>query len=140
MLYFRVKVAVCALCALTRPESTCTFAPSSVLAFNLTRFWLRRLSYLLFLLFYFASSYAISQERTRLIVSELQHSASHADQPQFDNGCEQVRNSYPNYQRAKPKTISIPCFGLAPLLHQLFRFSTPFPFSSSDLLQYAVPQ
>ena len=79
---------------------------------------LRRIFYLLFLVFYVASSYAISQERVRLIVSELQHSASHADQLQLDNGCEQVRNGFPNFQRAKPKTISILCFGLEPLLQQ----------------------
>ncbi len=72
---------------------------------------MRRTFHLLFLVFYVASSYAISQERIRLIVSELEHSSSHDVQTQVDTGCKQLRNGFPNYQRAKPKTICSLCFG-----------------------------
>jgi len=70
-------------------------------------FELKRIFLLLFLLFYVASSYAISQERVRLIVSEIQHSSGHDDGSQVDAGCKKLRNGFPNYQRAKPKTICV---------------------------------
>jgi hypothetical protein len=73
---------------------------------------LRRIFHLVFLVFYFASSCAISQERVRLIVSEIQHSAERSDDTQFDDGCKQLRNGFPNFQRAKPRTISILWIGL----------------------------
>jgi hypothetical protein len=73
---------------------------------------LRRIFYLFFIVFYFASSYAISQERVRLIVSEVQHSSQRSDDMQFDDDCKQLPNGFPNFQRAKPKTISIVWFGL----------------------------
>jgi len=66
---------------------------------------LPRISQIVFLLFYVASSYAITQERTSLIVSELYHSSSRSNQLQFDSGCKQLRNGFPNFQRARIKTI-----------------------------------
>jgi hypothetical protein len=96
-----------------------------------TRFALRRLAYLFFLFFYVACTYAISQERVRLIVTELHHSAAHANEQQLDTGCEQLRNGFPNFQRAKPKTISILCFGLEPLLHQPRTSERSFHFHST---------
>jgi hypothetical protein len=64
---------------------------------------MRRVLQFLFLVFYFASSYAISQERTALIVSELQHSSSRESATQLDAGCKQLHNSFPNFRQAKPK-------------------------------------
>jgi hypothetical protein len=72
---------------------------------------LRRVFYLFFIVFYFASSYAISQERVRLIVSEVQHSAQRTDQVQFDDGCKQLRNGFPNFRQAKPRTVCALGFG-----------------------------
>jgi hypothetical protein len=66
---------------------------------------------LLFILFYFGSSYAVTQERVRLIVSEVQHSRSHSGRTHFDAGCKQLNNGFPNFQRAKPKTICSLCLG-----------------------------
>jgi hypothetical protein len=71
-----------------------------------------------FLVFYIASSYAVSQERVHLIVTEMQHSTSRDGDVQFDDGCKQLRNGYPNFQRAKPKSLPILCFGNDPVLHQ----------------------
>jgi hypothetical protein len=75
---------------------------------------LRRIVILLFLVFYFASSYAISQERIRLIVSEVQHSTSLGGQMQVDDGSNQLPDAFPNYRQAKPKTTCVLDFGLTP--------------------------
>ena len=57
----------------------------------------------LFLLFYVASSYAITQERTSLQVDQVQHSPSRTDQNQIDEDCEHRADGYPSYRQAKPK-------------------------------------
>ncbi len=66
---------------------------------------MRRVLQILFLLFYVASTYAIGQERTSLIVSELQHSGSREGQSQVGDGCRQLDPSRPIYRQAKPRTI-----------------------------------
>jgi hypothetical protein len=65
----------------------------------------------LFLVFYSASSYAIGQERVYLVANELQHFVLRPDGLQFDDGCNQLRNGFPNFRQAKPETICILYFG-----------------------------
>jgi hypothetical protein len=67
---------------------------------------------LVFVIFYSASSYAIAQERVRVIVDELQHSVARSDGLQFDDGCNQLRNGFPNFRQAKPQASCILYFGL----------------------------
>lgn len=62
---------------------------------------MRQVLQLVFLLFYVASAYAITQERVSLIVQEIQHSTSRDEQQQFDDSCKQLRNGYPHYREAK---------------------------------------
>lgn len=66
---------------------------------------MRRVLHFLVILYYVASSYAVSQERTSLIVSELHHSSSRQAQTQIDTGCTQLHAGLPNYRHAKPKSI-----------------------------------
>jgi hypothetical protein len=58
---------------------------------------------ILFLIFYVASSYAISQERTSLVVSDIQHGGSRADIPSVDSRFDRLDADYPNFRHAKPK-------------------------------------
>lgn len=58
---------------------------------------------LLFLLFYVASSYAITQERTALIVEKFQRSSSRDDGTQVKKGCKSLFDGFPKYRQAKPK-------------------------------------
>lgn len=62
---------------------------------------MRIVSHLLFLVFYVASSYAITQERTSLVIQELGHSLKASGDAQFDSACKQLRNGYPNFSEAK---------------------------------------
>ena len=68
---------------------------------------MRRTIQFLFILFYVASGHAVSQERTNLIVSELQHSSSHGGQLQFDTGCDRLDAGIPFYQQVKPSSNNI---------------------------------
>jgi hypothetical protein len=61
-----------------------------------------RVSQVLFALFYVASSYSVTQERTSLLVDELRHSSSHAAQTQIGEGCPQLIDGLPMYRQAKP--------------------------------------
>jgi hypothetical protein len=67
---------------------------------------------LAFLMFYSASSYAIGQERISLVVDEVQHSLARPDGLQFDSGCNQLRNGFPNFRQAKPETLCMLYFGV----------------------------
>jgi hypothetical protein len=80
------------------------------------RFELKRTLYLSFILFYVASSYAVSQERVHLIVELVQHTTSHDDRMQIEADGKQIRDGFPNYRQAKPKTICVFDFGLVPQL------------------------
>jgi hypothetical protein len=73
---------------------------------------LKRTIYLSFLCFYFASSYAVTQERVRLIAGHVQHSPSHGNQSQMEDDGRHVRDGFPNYRQAKPKTICVLSFAL----------------------------
>jgi hypothetical protein len=64
-----------------------------------------RAFHLLLLLFYFGTSYTVSQERVRLLVSEVQHSTSRSTGAQVDSGCQHWSSSLPNFQRTKPSMI-----------------------------------
>jgi hypothetical protein len=75
---------------------------------------MKRLLLLLFLLFYVASSYAISQERVRLIAGEVQHSPAHQGEVQIEDDRQETPDDFPNYRQAKPKTICIVAIGPAP--------------------------
>lgn len=78
---------------------------------------MRQAMQILFLVFYVASTYAIGQERTNLIVSELQHSRCREDQTQFKDGCKQLEQGFPTYRHAKPRTIGFQNFpGSRPFL------------------------
>jgi hypothetical protein len=77
---------------------------------------MNRLLLSLFLLFYVASSYAISQERVRLIVGDVQHSPTHLGELQIEEDHGQTQDNFPNYRQAKPKTICIAGVGPAPRL------------------------
>ena len=57
-----------------------------------------------FFVFYAASSYAVTKERTLLIVGELTHSVSRGFQSRIDKGCASLHSEFPHYQQAKPKT------------------------------------
>jgi hypothetical protein len=110
---------------------------------------LPRISQIVFLLFYVASSYAITQERTSLIVSELYHSSSRSNQFEFDSGCEQLRNGFPNFQRANPKTICALQIGRKLNVNSISPISQPaFPvqlrslkslYSAESILDRAPP-
>jgi hypothetical protein len=60
----------------------------------------------LFLLFYVASSYAITQERISLAVEAVQASSSRDNKSQVDEKPDQAAKGFPNYRQAKPKTGS----------------------------------
>lgn len=78
---------------------------------------MRQAVQVLFLVFYVASTYAIGQERTRLIVSELQHSCCREDQAQLKDGCKRLEQGFPTYRHAKPRTIGFQTFpGSRPFL------------------------
>jgi hypothetical protein len=79
---------------------------ASIDAHNRTRLIVKRIHYLLFLVFYFASSYAVSQERTRIVVGEVQYSKSASDEVQVQDGRSQVRDTFPNYKQARPRMVS----------------------------------
>jgi hypothetical protein len=64
---------------------------------------MRRSVQILFLIFYLASSYAVSQERTTLLVADLQHCGSRGDDSSIDPGSAQLQNDFPNFRQAKPK-------------------------------------
>jgi hypothetical protein len=81
--------------------------------------FVRRISQLLFLVFYVASSYAISQERVGLIVSELQRSSSKIDGTHLDAARGQSHDTFPTYRQAKPKAASDAYFGPMELVHLL---------------------
>jgi hypothetical protein len=83
------------------------------------RFELKRTLYLSFIVFYVASSYAVSQERVRLIVEFVQHTTSHDNHVQIEADGNQVRDGFPNYRQAKPKTVCVLDFGLVPQLRCL---------------------
>jgi hypothetical protein len=76
---------------------------------------LARLLQLLFLFFYIDCSYAVSQERVRLIVSEVQHAAQRSDDMQFGDGCTRSHDGFPNFQRAKPRTFCALGLGRDPI-------------------------
>jgi hypothetical protein len=75
---------------------------------------MKRLFLSLFLFFYVASSYAISQERVRLIVGEVQHSPTHRGEVQIEDDWRDTQDHFPNYRQAKPKTVCIVAVGPAP--------------------------
>src|SRR5687767_247648 len=80
---------------------------------------MHRIMPLLFLVFYFASTCAISQERVRLIVGEIQQSASGDAGVQLDDGRNQIRNGFPSFRQAKPKAASDVYFGPSESIHLL---------------------
>ena len=80
---------------------------------------MRRILRLLFLVFYVASSYAVSQERVGLIVSEVQRSSSREDGTQLDTDYSQPANAFPMYRQAKPKAGSDAYFGPVESVHFL---------------------
>jgi hypothetical protein len=73
---------------------------------------LKRTVYLSFLVFYFASCYVVTQERVSLIAGHVQHSPSHGNQSQMENDGRHVRDGFPNYRQAKPKTNCVLAFAL----------------------------
>jgi hypothetical protein len=79
----------------------------------------------LFVLFYAASSYAITQERTNLLIGEFQHSSSHVSLVQIDDACEQLHNDFPNYRQAKPKATFLAHIDQAPSIEFLPPLSKP---------------
>ena len=80
---------------------------------------MRRILQLLFLVFYVASSYAVSQERVRQVVSELQRSSSTEDGTLLDTGHNQSVNAFPIYRQAKPKAGCDAYFGPVESVHFL---------------------
>jgi hypothetical protein len=81
---------------------------------------LKRTIYLSFLCFYFASSYAVTQERVRLMAGHVQHSPSHGNQSQMENDGRHVRDGFPNYRQAKPKPKTICVLPFALIAQQAF--------------------
>jgi hypothetical protein len=65
---------------------------------------MRTILKLAFLVFYLASSYAITQERTVMIAGAVQHSSAKHDQTQVDKNSREAHDGFPNYRQAKPKT------------------------------------
>ena len=63
---------------------------------------MHRISYFAFLLFYVASTDAISGERVVMIVSGLQQSPPTGDRTRLDAG-KQLPQGFPNYREAKPR-------------------------------------
>jgi hypothetical protein len=80
---------------------------------------MRKIVQVLFLVFYFASSYAISQEHVRLVVSELQDSASRNAEVQIDSCSNLIAYGFPAFRQAKPKTACDTYFGPRELIHFL---------------------
>jgi hypothetical protein len=74
----------------------------------------RRTHYLLFLAFYFASSYVVSQERTRIVVGEVQDSTSESDEVRIEGSRSPERDIFPNYKQARPRVISVVHVGVLP--------------------------
>jgi hypothetical protein len=70
---------------------------------------MRRGVQVLFLLFYVASSYAVYQERTRLIVIDFQHSSTRGSMASIEPGFSKLDVDFPNYRQAKPKSICALC-------------------------------
>ena len=67
---------------------------------------MREILQFLFIAYYVASSYAVSQERIRFLVSELHHSACREGQPQIDTPCDHLDGGLPNYRHAKPRACA----------------------------------
>jgi hypothetical protein len=57
---------------------------------------------LAFCLFYVASSYAITQERTEIVASTFQQSSG--DETQVKQHSPRIHKGFPRYREAKPKT------------------------------------
>jgi hypothetical protein len=57
--------------------------------------------HLLFFLFYGASSYAITGERTSILIDELRHSRDRHDGSRIDSACRRLSNGFPNFREAK---------------------------------------
>jgi hypothetical protein len=66
-----------------------------------------------FLLFYVASSYAITQERTRLIADKVQRSTA-KNQQELDVSLKYLHDGFPNFREAKPKSICVVDIGNNP--------------------------
>ena len=80
---------------------------------------MRRISQLLFLVFYVASSYAISQERVSQVVSDLQRSSSREDGAELDTDHNPSVHGFPIYRQAKPKAGCDAYFGPVESVHLL---------------------
>jgi hypothetical protein len=104
--YVSVWIQVVALAATKHPQ-------------GLKGFWMHKIVQLAFLVFYLASSYAVSQERIALAVSELQHASSRNAGVQIGTCDNQNINSFPAYRQAKPKAACDAYFGPGELLHLL---------------------
>jgi hypothetical protein len=105
---------------LTRRHERSRLAPHDrwfIMRLNLARLFLP-----LFLLFYIDCSYAISQERVRLLVSEVQHSASRSDGAWVDSGCQQLHDGFSNFRQAKPRAFCALAVGRDPTRE----FAPPF--------------
>jgi len=80
----------------------------------------------------------------------MQHSNQRGSRTQFDDVCKQLRNGFPNFQRAKPKTICIIGFELDCVLqrppvadhsfHQYPTFSFKSLYVGDNVLTRAPPQ
>ena len=57
----------------------------------------------LFLVFYMASSYAVTQERTGLTAERFDSNSVGSQERQADCGAEHHLQKFPNYREAKPK-------------------------------------
>jgi len=87
---------------------------------------MREILQFLFIAFYVASSYVVSQERTALLVSELHHSASREGQPQIDTPCDHLDGGLPNYRHAKPKPLAAVAVGKNQAINLLPKTSERF--------------
>jgi len=65
-----------------------------------------RIFHILFLMFYVASCYAIGQERTSFVASNLRLSGSHDCQDALRSRTAELNPGWPNYREAKPKPIT----------------------------------
>jgi hypothetical protein len=89
---------------------------------------------LVFLVFYLASSYAVSQERVVLVVSELQHASSRSAGVQLASCQNQITKGFPAFGQAKPKAACDAYFGPSELIHFLaHQFDRSFHTQTSPL-------
>jgi hypothetical protein len=64
---------------------------------------IRRTLSVVFVLFYMASSYAVTQERTDLIAGRVRDSASERRQSHLEERASYLVDAFPQYREAKPK-------------------------------------